>query len=240
MCSNVLLSGNRISAEMFQTSRTGSISNLTKVDGQTVFSSGSLLFDVKSCNDVQLLINFDQSVVFMDIYPNMSSQVKFCSDKVNTDGCPVDMFAATGHLCAGYTPFWMWVTSYDLMIGQGCNVRQEAFYYQTFWLSDVVYSIGVSSSDDAWWRLGQSACQPVTTPPTTTPPTTTTLHLTTRPATHVTTSEAQGSLADDATMNETMHKYMNMGRSGGTVCNNSLTVMTMVVTYVSLMSSLKD
>ncbi|XP_071084430.1 uncharacterized protein [Haliotis cracherodii] len=224
----LIYAGNRISAEMFQTSRTVSISNLTKVDGQTVFSSGSLLVDVKSCNKVQFLINLDNSLATMEIYPNMSSQVKYCYDKVNDNDCSVKMVAVTGDLCAGYTPLWMRLTPYDLMIGEGCDVGESTLFYYPM-IFGIINSVGVSSTDDARWRLGESACQPVTTPATTT---TLTTHPTT---TSATTSEAPGSLVNDATKKETVNKNVNMGRSGGAVCNNSLTVMTMVVTLMSFL-----
>ncbi|XP_048258132.1 uncharacterized protein LOC124141316 [Haliotis rufescens] len=220
----LIYAGNRISAEMFQTSRTDSISNLTKVDGQTVFSSNFLLFDVKSCNKVQFVVNFDNGMARMDIYPNRSLQVQYCYKGLD---CTVEMFTVTGDTCDGYTPLWVQVQFYGVVIGEGCDV-EESQLSSSPWLM-LLYgntSIGISSADDAWWRLGESACKPVTTPATTT---TLTTHSTTTPAT---TSEAPGSLVIDTTKNETMHNNVNMGRSGGAVCNNSLAVMTMAATWM--------
>ncbi|XP_048258180.1 uncharacterized protein LOC125383626 [Haliotis rufescens] len=133
------------------------------------------------------------------------------------------MFAVTGDLCGGYTPIWLQMAPPSLIIGEGCDVGESKLYSYPLMFFDItldIKSIGVSSTDDAWWRLGESACRPVTTPANTTT-------LTTQPRT------SEVPLANHAMMNETMHKYMNMGRSGGAVCNNSLTVMTMVVTLMS-------
>ncbi|XP_046542413.1 uncharacterized protein LOC124252792 [Haliotis rubra] len=205
----LIFTGDRIHADVFQTARTDSTVKLTEVDGETVFSSDSLLFDVKSCSKVQLCINIDYDRVVIDIYPNKTSHMKLCESGFN-DYCTGEMLALSGDACDDYTPLWVQVSFSEITIGEGCEVGEFGLWSTfSFVLAmiDSIESIEISSVDNAWWRLGKSSCQPVTTPATTT--TTLTTHPATTPATAPeatpeATSESPGSLTNGAKMNETM------------------------------------
>ncbi|XP_067668173.1 uncharacterized protein [Haliotis asinina] len=220
--------GDRIHADVFQTSRTDTTIELTKVDGKMVYGLEFLTFDVKSCSKVQLSINMGAGRTVMDIYPNKTSHMQYCES--STDTCTEEILVISKDMCDGYTPLWVKVSYYDVIIGEGCEAAEVGLWsYFSYWN---IESIKISSVDDAWWRFGESSCQPVTTQATTT-------KLTTQPATTpVTATETTPEVIPEATsqtpgslINETLPK--NMGRSAGAVRSSSFTGMIIVVTLQS-------
>ncbi|XP_046542393.1 uncharacterized protein LOC124252780 [Haliotis rubra] len=237
----LIFTGDGIHADVFQTSRIDTTVKLTEVDGEKVFTSDSLLFDVKSCSEVQLRINMEDGRAGIDIYPNKTSHMHYCDSSYN-NYCTEEMLAMSGDACVDYTPLWVTISFSEIKIGEGCEVGEFVLWsYSSFltFLLDSIESIEISSVDNAWWRLGKSSCQPVTTPATTT--TLTTLPATTPAtapeatpeATQEATSESPGSLTSEAKMNETMLQNVDMRRSAGAVSSSSITGMTIVVTLIS-------
>ncbi|XP_067668155.1 uncharacterized protein [Haliotis asinina] len=220
----------QIHAVVFQTSRTEIIPNLTKVDGKQLFSSGSLLFDVKSCGKVRLLVNGDEGLAIIDIYSNKTSYMQLCYDKED-DSCFGMTSVISSDLCDTYTPLWIQYHNFILEMGESCYVGQNSL--ASIPLAFILFKaigIEISSNHGAWWRLGNSACQPVTTPAAT---------RATTPSTPLeTTPEATPrSLGNRTTSNETMPKKLEMGRSAGAV-SSSKSITGMIV-VVALMSFLK-
>ncbi|XP_067668156.1 uncharacterized protein [Haliotis asinina] len=226
----LIFTGDRILADVFQTSRTDTTIELTKVDGEMVSNLDSLLFDVKSCGKVQLSINMDKGRIVIDIYPNKTSHMKHCKSSIDT--CTGEILIITGNVCNDYTPLWVKVSYYNVVIGEGCEVAEVGLWsYSSLWnfLMGTTESIEISSVDDAWWRLGKSSCQPVTTQATTTT-------LTTQPAaTPATATETTPEATPEATsqtprplINETVPE--NMGRSAGAVRSSCFTGMIIALT----------